>query len=128
MAQLIEFPLAAGGSVLIDVSGHQAGPAMRGPRGTEVVGRAQQSFEEAIGRVRPALESVLAQMRSLAQVPDEVHVEFGLDLHAEAGAFIAAVSSTANFAVSMTWRRNPASAQPQPGTAAGVPQQTDGET
>jgi len=34
-----------------------------------------------------------------------VQVEFGLDLHAEAGAFIAAASATANFKIAMTWRR-----------------------
>jgi Trypsin-co-occurring domain 1 len=45
-----------------------------------------------------------------------VHVEFGLDLHAEAGAFIAAVSTTANFTVALTWRRDPGSEQPRPGS------------
>jgi hypothetical protein len=34
-----------------------------------------------------------------------VQVEFGLDLHAQAGAFIAAASATANFKIAMTWRR-----------------------
>jgi hypothetical protein len=114
MAQLVEFPLAAGGSVLVDVSG-QAGPAMRGLHGVDVVERARQTFEEAVGHVRPAVEGVIAQLRSLAEAPDEVHVEFGLDLHAEAGAFIAAVGSTANFTVALTWRRSPASPQPEPG-------------
>jgi hypothetical protein len=52
------------------------------------------------------VEGVITQLRSLAQTPDEMHVEFGLDLHAEAGAFIAAVSTTANFTISLTWRRS----------------------
>jgi hypothetical protein len=33
-------------------------------------------------------------------------VEFGLELSAEAGAFIAAASSTANFKVTLSWRRS----------------------
>ena len=37
----------------------------------------------------------------MPQAPDEVQVEFGLDLHAEVGAIIAA----ANFKTAMTWRR-----------------------
>jgi hypothetical protein len=114
MGQLVEFPLEAGGSVLFDVTGHHTGPVTRSPKGTEVVERARKTFEEAVGRVQPAVEGVIAQLRSLAEVPDEVHVEFGLDLHAEAGAFIAAVSTTANFTVALTWRRDPVSAQVQP--------------
>ena len=35
-----------------------------------------------------------------------MQVEFGLDLHAEAGAFIAAASATANFKIAMTWRQH----------------------
>lgn len=49
----------------------------------------------------------------MAQTPDEVRVEFGLDLHAEADAFIAAALATANFKIAMTWRRTePSSATP----------------
>jgi hypothetical protein len=118
MGQLVEFPLETGGSVLVDVTGHHTGPVTRSLKGTEVVERARQTFEEAVGRVQPAVEGVITQLRSLAEVPDEVHVEFGLDLHAEAGAFIAAVSTTANFTVALTWRRDPVRTGPQPGSHA----------
>jgi hypothetical protein len=49
---------------------------------------------------------VASQLRSLASAPDEVQVEFGLSLSAEAGAFIAAASTEANFKVSLTWHRH----------------------
>jgi len=114
MGQLVEFPLESGGSVLVDVTGHHTGPVTRGLKGPEIVERARQTFEEAVSRVQPAVEGVITQLRSLAEVPDEVHVEFGLDLSAEAGAFIAAVSTTANFTVALTWRRDPVSTRPQP--------------
>ena len=116
MAQLVEFPLESGGSVLVDVTGHHTGPVTRSLKGTEVVERARQTFEEAVGRVQPAVEGVITQLRSLSQVPDEVHVEFGLDLNAEVGAFVAAVSTTAIFTVALTWRHDPVSEQPQPGS------------
>lgn len=106
MGQLVEFPLASGGSVLVQVSEYAAGPVTRGLKGADVTERAQQTFEEAVGRVKPAVEGVITQLRSLAETPDEVHVEFGLDLHAEAGAFIAAVSTTANFTVALSWQRS----------------------
>jgi Trypsin-co-occurring domain 1 len=112
VTQLIEFPLATGSSVLVEVTERPAGPLTRGLTGGDVTERAQQTFEEAVSRVRPAVESVIAQLHSLAEAPDEIHVEFGLDLHAQAGAFIAAVSTTANFTVALTWQRQ--ASQPQP--------------
>jgi Trypsin-co-occurring domain 1 len=44
---------------------------------------------------------------------DEVVVSFGLQLSAEAGAFIAAASTAANFTVSLAWR----AAAPEPATS-----------
>ena len=51
---------------------------------------------------------------------DEVVVSFGLQLSAEAGAFIAAASTAANFTVSVTWR----AAAPEP--AGSLPDQSQG--
>ncbi len=114
MAQLVEFPLTAGGSVLVEVTQHQASPVTRGLKGAEVTERARQTFEEAVSRVQPAVEGVITQLRSLTKAPDEMHIEFGLDLHAEAGAVLAAVSTSANFTVALTGRRTgPANDQPQ---------------
>jgi hypothetical protein len=70
--------------------------------------RALETFEQALARVRPAVDGVIAQLRSLAQAPDEGRVEFGLELHALAGAFIASASTSANFMVGLTWRRGAA--------------------
>ena len=70
--------------------------------------RARHTFEDAVERVEPAAQAIITRLRGMAQTPDEVQVEFGLDLHAEAGAFIAAASATANFKIAMTWRRTEA--------------------
>lgn len=113
MGQLVEFPLTDGSSVLVEVAENWTGPVTRGLKGSDVTERARQTFEEAIGRVRPAVQAVVAQLRSLAEAPDEVHVEFGLNLQAEAGAFIAAVGTTATFTVALTWRgKSPSTDQP----------------
>ncbi len=105
MTHLVEFPLASGGSVLIETAERPGGPVTRSLGGGGLSERAQETFEQALSRVQPAVEGVIAQLRSLAETPDEVRVEFGLDLHAQAGAFIAAASTTANFTVGLTWRR-----------------------
>jgi hypothetical protein len=103
MGQLVEFPTADGHSVLVEVD-RAAGPVTRG-HGNTVMARAEESFDGALSRIQPAVSGVLERLSDLPQKPDEVRVEFGLNMHAEAGAFIAAASTTANFTVTITWRR-----------------------
>lgn len=105
MGQLVEFPLQDGGSVLIEVEQVATGPVTRGRGGGDVTERAQCTFEQAVERVEPAAQAIITRLRAMPATPEEVHVEFGLDLHAEAGAFIASASTTANFKVAVTWRR-----------------------
>lgn len=117
MGRLVEFDVADGGTVLVEVAevtevaeGALApapgqGPVTRGLDAGAVASRARRTFEEAVDQVLPAVHGVIAQLRSLADDPDEVTVEFGLDLHAECGAFVAAASAGANFSVALTWRR-----------------------
>ena len=104
MAQLIEFAVGDGQSILVEVE-DSVGPVTRGIGAQSITTRASQSFEDAISRVRPAAEAIVAQLRSLATAPDEVGVQFSLALSAQAGAFIAAAGTAANFTVSLTWHR-----------------------
>jgi hypothetical protein len=107
MGQLVEFPLEGGGSILVEVSAGIAGPVTRGLGDRHgITEQAQQTFEQAVARVQPAAQALIRRLRSLADAPEEIGVEFGLELSAEAGAFIAAASSTANFKVTLTWRRD----------------------
>ena len=116
----MEFPLEDGGSVLVQVEdgaaagGHGGGGGTRGwgDREERVVTQAQQSFEQAVGRVQPAVQALVRRLRSVAESPEEIKVDFGIELSAEVGAFVAGASSTGNFTVSMTWR---------PGRDAGRP-------
>jgi Trypsin-co-occurring domain 1 len=110
--RLVEFPLEHGGSVLVETDETPAGLAMRGlgkDRPT-VAERADKTFEEATAAVVPAASSLMARLRAAADPPDEIAIEFGVQLSAQTGAFIAAAAAAANFRVSLTWRR--AEAQP----------------
>lgn len=107
MKRLVEFPLDQGGSVLVEVDEQPAGPPIRGfgkdhPTLTE---RTDKTFEEATANVIPAARSLVARLRSIGDPPDEIGIEFGVRLSAQAGAFIASAAAEANFTVSMTWRR-----------------------
>ncbi len=44
------------------------------------------------------------QLRSISNPPAEIGIEFGVQLSAQTGAFIASAAAAANFKVSMTWR------------------------
>jgi hypothetical protein len=103
---LVEFPVEDGGSVLVEVSSaSSSSPVLRGLGGRDVVEKAQCTIEAAVGRVQPAASAIITQLRGMAQSPDEVQLEFGISLHAEAGAFVASASSSANFTVTLHWRR-----------------------
>jgi hypothetical protein len=89
MNRLVEFPLEQGGSVLIEIDETPAGPAMRGlgkDRPT-VAERADKTFEEATAAVVPAAGSLIARLWAAADPPDEVGIEFGVQLSAQTGAF-----------------------------------------
>jgi len=56
-------------------------------------------------------EVVVGKLRAIGDAagspPDEVQVEFGIVLNAEAGAILASASAGANYKVTMTWKRSP---------------------
>ena len=91
--RLVEFPLEGGGSVLVQVDeGRGAdGEVTRGgwgDRDVRVVEQAQQSFERAVARVLPAVQGLLNQLRSVAETPEQIAVESGLELSAEGSAHL----------------------------------------
>jgi hypothetical protein len=107
--RLVDFPLENGGSVLVEVDEASAGPAMRGlgkDRPT-VADRADKTFEEATAAVVPAASGLLSRLRAADDPADEVSIEFGVQLSAQTGAFIASAAVGANFRVSLTWRHGP---------------------
>ena len=98
MKRLVQFPLDQGGSGLIEVDEPPAGPVTRGwgkDRST-LVDEADKSFEDATAAVAPA-RSLIARLRSVEDPPDEVGIEFGVQLSARTGVFIASVAAEANF-------------------------------
>ena len=98
MKQLVEFPSDSGEPVLVEVEDvGLAGETRRGLSASAVVERAQTSFEDALEKARPMATSLVGKLRAIGDAagdpPDEVQVEFGIVLSAEAGAVLAAASA-----------------------------------
>lgn len=106
MQRLIEFPLEDGGTVLVELDEPEPeGGVVRAARPGEIAARAGQTFEAALERIKPAAGAIIAKLRSLSDLPDEIKVAFGLKLSAEAGVFVASAGTEANFKVALTWKR-----------------------
>ncbi|MFE7431170.1 CU044_2847 family protein [Streptomyces sp. NPDC057545] len=78
-------------------------------RGGRSIARAERSFGQMLDdTVRPVAESFVGRFRGLANAPDEITLEFGVSLSAEADVVIASTATAANFSVSLTWNRSDA--------------------
>ncbi|HEV1993800.1 MAG TPA: CU044_2847 family protein [Candidatus Acidoferrum sp.] len=110
MSQFAQFPLKDGGFLVVEVAGAESpgSRVMRGSAAEDAIAKATDTFESALENVRSAAEGILHQLRSLAQPPDEVAVEFGVKMSAESGAIIAKASGEANFKINLTWKKSPA--------------------
>jgi hypothetical protein len=106
LKHFIEFPLEDGSTIVVEVQEPEGERGMRrAARGSEEEPeKAPQTFEHALSKIRPATEKVIATLRGLVQKPDEIEMEFGFSLSAEAGVIIASASTQANYRVTLRWR------------------------
>ncbi|MFJ4784794.1 CU044_2847 family protein [Streptomyces sp. NPDC088794] len=104
MGELLRFELEDGGSVVAQMDDLDGG-VIPATGASDVVARATGSFESALEGVRRAAASTLNRMSSLPQRPDEITVEFGIQLDAEVGAVLARTGAQGHIQVQVTWRR-----------------------
>lgn len=103
MKRLVEFPLEDGSSMLVEVDEpEQEGLERVSRRDPGVIERAQQTLEKSLDKVRPAAQYLLEKLRGLHDAPDEIEVQFGLNLSAAAGIVLAS-GVTANYTVKLKW-------------------------
>lgn len=110
MKYLIEFPTEGDSSILVEVDEPEPEGGMVQAARSGEISKASQTFEAALERIKPAAGTIIAKLRSLADPPDEIDVEFGLKLSVEAGAFIASTGTEANLKVRLNWKRRKAEA------------------
>ncbi|WP_310742296.1 CU044_2847 family protein [Microbispora sp. H13382] len=93
-----------GGAVIVETDDRPAGgwtPASS--RGDRVLYEAKQSFEDALAQVRGAAQAALRTFSDGVVGPDEVEVEFGVKMSAEAGAIIAKTALEGHLTVKLKW-------------------------
>ncbi len=109
MKRLIEFPLEDGSTILVEVDEAESARGTlrvdRGGRDDKTVEKANQTFETALDTVKPTANAVISKLRDLYDPPDEISVEFGLKLSAEAGVVLAAAGIEANYKVTLKWKK-----------------------
>ncbi|WP_263972375.1 CU044_2847 family protein [Spongiactinospora rosea] len=60
-----------------------------------------------LAAVRPVAQNFVDGFQGMVERPDEISVEFGLSLSAEADVVISSTSAQASFKVSLVWRKEP---------------------
>lgn len=110
--RVIEFPLDDGSMLRVQAADADvpAGPvpASRG----DLLLQAGETLEQSFQRVMPALTAVATRLRELS--PDQLSVEFGLTLTAEAGVIVAKGGAEVHFTVNLAWSRSPGDHAPPP--------------
>jgi hypothetical protein len=104
MKHFVEFKLDDGSPIVFEVDEPEVGGTTRASRRPgEIAEEAKETFEQALTKIRPATERVIATLRGLSQKPDEIEMEFGFNLSAVAGVVIASASTEANYKVTLKW-------------------------
>ncbi|MFJ9693906.1 CU044_2847 family protein [Kitasatospora sp. NPDC101183] len=111
MTYFVELPVTAAGSdapetVRVEIA--QVGEGLvQVSRPGQVVARATRSLGDMLAGIRPVAQNFVEGFHGLAHAPDEISIEFGLSLSAEADVVISSTSAEANFKVSLTWTTRP---------------------
>jgi hypothetical protein len=104
MTELVQFDIEGGAPLLVEVDEDEPG-IERASRTDDLAIKASQSLEAALEGVRSAATVTLAKLRDVAEAPDEVEVQFGVRLNAQAGAVIAKTEAEGHLQVRVTWKR-----------------------
>ncbi|MFF4484206.1 CU044_2847 family protein [Streptomyces sp. NPDC001520] len=101
MEGIARIPLDSGGSVLIEAAPEFDGPVKAG-RISDAVRDLPVSLAESLEPVTDMAQTVLRQLRRAS--PDEIEVEFGVNLAAQAGAVIAKSEANCHLRVKVLWK------------------------
>ncbi|MFZ5808232.1 MAG: CU044_2847 family protein [Chloroflexota bacterium] len=105
MKQWIEFPLEDGSSLTVEVDVPERAGMVRAGWGEEVAQRAQQTFEAALEKVRPAAQPIIQKLRAQYATSDEIEVQVDGKMDADLETIIAAAGMEGNYIITLRWKR-----------------------
>lgn len=124
----VELPIGGAGGpqdvVRVEVVETGEDGLVRVARPGQVMARASRSLAEMVTGIRPVAQSFVDGFRGMARAPDELNLEFGVSISAEADVVISSTAAEANFKISLTWTRAPSdgvTADPGSGPPHGPP-------
>lgn len=105
MQELARVPLEGGGAILFEAgpAAELSGPVKAGRVG-EAIRELPQTLQSALVPVRETARAVLEQLKEAG--PDEVEVEFGVDLSSQAGAVIIKSDVAVHLKVRLLWQKD----------------------
>lgn len=108
MKYLVELPVGGTGGPA-QVVGVEIERAPEGlvkiSRPGQVVARAAHSLGEMLAAIRPVADNFVEGFADMANTPDEIGLEFGLSLSADANLVVATSAAQANFKVTLNWSK-----------------------
>jgi hypothetical protein len=102
--ELVQFTLPDGSSLLVEVDDQEPG-IQRASRVDDLIVQAKTSLDGALDQIRAMATLTLTKLQDLPRRPDDLEVEFGVRLNAEAGAVIAKTQAEGHFKVKLAWRK-----------------------
>lgn len=109
MTQLIEYTVEDGQKVILEIRDEYIGSGVQpASRGDGLLIKAEQTFDQALESIRPAAISIIKKLKKLHEPPNEIELEFGINLNASVGAVVATTTLDANYKVTLRWKQTSA--------------------
>jgi hypothetical protein len=105
MIDIVQFQTRDGSVVSVEVEEEETLGVERVARGERMIAQAASTIEDALGSVKPLIETLLNDMKSLTSSPDSVTVEIGLKLSASLDTIIAKGTGEGNIKLTLSWKR-----------------------
>ena len=105
MPEFVRFALPDGGAAVVQVD-DTAAVVRAGVRGPDGFFAAATTFDGVMAQIRHVADSTIRGLRASAAKPDEIAVEFGVVLNAQAGAVMVKSNLGAHLQVRLSWKQS----------------------
>lgn len=97
--QIVTFPLKQGGTLAVELPDALGGAAPAARKQA-----VEESFEQAVGRLRTIADGVMSAISGVQVLPSEVTVDFSVRLDAHTGLVLVTAGAEASLSVRLTWQ------------------------